>query len=156
MPTDWTPTLSKPKETRQKRKAVPLTRAGAKKKKLAADNQDHKCVEQTQLRNVLMDLYLKKITLQTAVTMMHGRLSEASIRGKLKAMAPNLVQDADRWQVLRSANSVAGLVEKRCYTDHELKDALFNAEKPVVRAVLRSTGDDIEREYGVGVSTLRK
>ena len=60
-----------------------------------------------------MDLYLKKITLQTAVTMMHGRLSEASIRGKLKAMAPNLVQDADRWQVLRSANSVADLVEKR-------------------------------------------
>ena len=25
-----------------------------------------------------------------------------------------------------------------------------------MRAVLRSTGDDIEREYGVGVSTLRK
>jgi hypothetical protein len=73
-------------------------------------------------------------------------------------MPSKLRQDENRLEVLRAANSVAGVVEKRPYTDVELQEALFETEKPVKRGhtVLRSTGDDIWRRYGVGISTLRR
>lgn len=73
-------------------------------------------------------------------------------------MPPKLRQDENRLEVLRAANSVAGVVEKRPYTDVELQEALFETENPVERGhtVLRSTGDDIWRRYGVGISTLRR